>query len=274
MTPSNFDSIARLFAARRLSRRSALAGGGAELAAAGLAAAGLSGAVAHAQEATPAPTGAAADTGETLFVQSFESGRIAPKAAADGTYTLTLEHGLGRTIYFTDRPERVVGTSPTPAFLKALGFSPANPPNAALVVEAAPGDEAIAVLELANPRYDEGTRTATYDVQVLQDWERTLEMGFSEEPTGLAQLAPSFGAAHLFIDDCPDIVNCYAPGLDGGSPVKMGPLPGGPQGRCYSWRYARCLPCDSSGNWVSQESVNALCGKEYWIECGDDCWAE
>jgi hypothetical protein len=260
------------FIRRRFSRRRALSQAGAGVAATGLAAAGLS-ATARAQDATPEPPAPAGKT-QFLFVQSFQQGSIEPKAGADGTYTLTLAHGLGQTLYFSNRPERIARAAPTPAFLAGLGFPPDNPPNAALVVEAGPGDEAIAVVDLTNPQYDEGTKTATYDAKVLADWERTLALGFSEQPKDLARLAPSFGAAHLFIDDCPDIVNCYAPGLDGGSPVKMGPLPGGPQGRCYSWRYARCLPCDSSGNWVSQESVNALCGKEYWIECGDDCWAE
>src|SRR5262245_57052486 len=201
MDSSRFDTIAKLFADRRLSRRQALAGGAAGLAAGALAAAGLGGA-ARAQEATPAPAAGAADTGETLFVQSFASGTAAPKTGAAGTYTLTLEHGLGQTIYFTDRPARVVGASPTAAFLQALGFTAANPPNAALVVETGPGDEAIAVVELTNPRYDEGTKTATYDAKALADWERTLAMGFSEQPTDLAKLAPTFGAAHLFIDDC------------------------------------------------------------------------
>ena len=41
-----------------------------------------------------------------LFVQSFEGGSIAPKDGEDGTYTLTLEHGLGQTLYFADRPPR------------------------------------------------------------------------------------------------------------------------------------------------------------------------
>src|SRR5262249_33852244 len=136
------------------------------------------------------------------FVQSFQSGSIAPKAGEDGTYTLTLEHGLGQTLYFSDRPERIVGAKPTPQFLQGLGFLPDNPPNAALVLAAAPGDEDVAVLELYKPHYDEDTKTATYGVTLLKDWERTLAMGFSEAPTDLAKLAPSFGAAHLFIDGC------------------------------------------------------------------------
>ena len=69
-----------------------------------------------------------------LFVQSFRSGSVAPKEGEDGRYTLTLEQGLGQTIYFANRPAREVGTVPTPEFLEGLGFDPDNPPNAALVI--------------------------------------------------------------------------------------------------------------------------------------------
>jgi hypothetical protein len=66
--------------------------------------------------------GQAGEKVQFLFVQSFRSGSIAPKAGTDGAYTLTLEHGLGQKIYFSDRPERVVGADPTPQFLKGFGF--------------------------------------------------------------------------------------------------------------------------------------------------------
>src|SRR4051794_39644520 len=102
MDPSPFDTIAKLFAARRVSRRTALARCGAGLAAGALAAAGLAATTrdrAAAQDAPP-PAGAAGEKAQYLFVQSFQSGSIAPKAGEEGTYTLTLEHGLGQTIYF------------------------------------------------------------------------------------------------------------------------------------------------------------------------------
>jgi hypothetical protein len=110
MDATPFDRVAKRVAACR-SRHRALAE-----AAAGLAPA------ATAQEATPAPAGQAGEKVQFLFVQSFRSGSIAPKAGTDGAYTLTLEHGLGQTIYFSDRPERVVGADPTPQFLKGFGF--------------------------------------------------------------------------------------------------------------------------------------------------------
>jgi hypothetical protein len=257
MDATRFDQVARIFAARRLSRRQALAQGGAGLAAAGLAAAGVA-RHAAAQDAAATPT--AASKTQFLFVQSFESGRIAQKADTPDTYTLTLAHGLGQTIFFSDRPERVVGAAPTPQFLKGLGFPDNNPPNAALVLEAGPGDEDIAVLELTNPTYDEATKTATYDAKSLADWQRTLAMGFSEQPADLAQLHPQFGAAHLFIDDCPDQwFDCCIPGdpnCGPGSHWYVGTL--GPVGSCWSWGDLCCYPClnQSQDFWAGQCNQN------------------
>src|SRR5688500_6243795 len=152
MDASRFDAVSKLFARRRMSRRQALKQGGAGLAAAGLTAAGLT--AAAAQEATPEPatTDAEPET-PTLFVQSFQSGTIAPTEGTEGRYTVTLEHGLGQTIYFSDRPDRIVGATPTPQFLGVLGFPADNPPNAALDVENAASETDIAVVEHITPLY-------------------------------------------------------------------------------------------------------------------------
>ena len=60
------------------------------------------------------------------------------------------------------------------------------------------------MVELFNPAYDEATHTATYEVAVLEEWEDELGVGFTETPADLAALGRAFGAAHLFIDDCPE----------------------------------------------------------------------
>jgi hypothetical protein len=212
MDANRFDTITKLFAARR-SRRQAMLQGGAGLAAGALAAAGLH-RPAIAQEATPQASPIAAPevarNTETLFLQAFQSGTIAPVEGQDGRYTVTLEQGLGQTIYFTDRPERVVGATPTAQFLGNIGFPVGDPPNAALVVEKEGGTTEIAVVELFEPTYDQETRTATYEVAVLKEWERELGVGLDETPGDLAAFGPEFGAAHLFIDDCADgTVTCY-----------------------------------------------------------------
>ena len=164
MDPNRFESITKLFASRRLSRRRVVAEAATGLAAGTATVAGLHMTTA-AQEATPLPH---ADHGPAmLFVQSFESGSIVPKAGEAGRYTMTLDRGLGETIYFSDRPDRIVGSTSTAAFLNGLGFLDDNPPNAAILTHNPDGASTLAVVELFNPIYDEETATLAYDVSVL-----------------------------------------------------------------------------------------------------------
>ncbi len=211
----------------------------------------------------PAPVG---EKIEFLFVQSFQAGSIAPKEGAEGTYTLTLEHGLGQTIYFSDRPERVVGATPTARFLKGLGFPPDNPPNAALVVEAGPDDTDMVVVELTSPAYDETTHTATYDVTILEEWERTPGVGFAVQPKDLAQLHPEFGAAHLFIDDCSaGQLNCANFANKNDPHSKRISI-------TYCWDYAGscCIPCPAVYPVTRWEDV---CNQWYPDYCMGRCEA-
>jgi hypothetical protein len=242
MNPTRFDRIATLFAERRLNRRRAVQHGAAGLTAVGLTATILKSAAA--QDATPVTDASPAASGEAdrtelLFVQSFESGAIAPKDGADGTYTLTVQHGLGETLYFSDRPERIVGTTPTQQFLDVLGFTPENPPNAALVIGSEDGGTDIAVVELMNPTYDKASSTATYDISVLENYEREVDMQLEEAPSDLAAVASSFGTAHLFIDDCPnDTISCTAP-YYGDQRQTLGSFPNQP----FCYNYLLCIPC-------------------------------
>lgn len=169
MNANRFDTLSKHLSAR-FSRRTALRSGSAGLAAVTLGV--LAGGSVAAQGATPAAQGtsqvATAAPGspihpvvpakiEYLFTQTFASGTWKPKAGAKDTYTLTLTEAPAETVYFSDRPERVVGLFPTEKFLDKLGFTPANPPNAALVASpSGGGDQDILVIELMNPVYDEG----------------------------------------------------------------------------------------------------------------------
>ncbi len=246
MDATRFDSITRFFASRRLSRRQALATGGAGLAAGIAGAAGL--AATTAQEATPTVLPAEEKT-EFLFVQSFQSGTVAPKDGEAGTYTLILEGGLGQTIYFSDRPERIVGATSTAAFLTGLDFLDDNPPNAALVVDGAGGETEIAVVELFRPSYDEATHTATYEVEVLAEWEDELGVGLTETPTDLAAFGDSFGAAHLFIDDCPNAsITCELEYSDDDTQI-VGTYAAG---ACWDWENACCALCNDDQNVLDQ----------------------
>ncbi len=166
MDPTRFDRLARALAGRR-SRRAALAAGGAGLAARAL------GRPAAAQEASPAAgAGAGGEAGgegeeELLFVQTFASGTWAAKAGEAGAYELVLAGAAGPTVYFANRPDREAGALPTEQLPGFLGFDPADPPNAAVVVPAAEGEEAVLVVELLDPRLDAAAGTLAYDARPL-----------------------------------------------------------------------------------------------------------
>jgi hypothetical protein len=269
MDATRFDAIARLFANRRLSRRQAVCTAGDGLAA--LAAADFSAPALALGTAQPN-----AERGPTmLFVQSFRAGSVSPKAGDAGRYALTLEQGLGQTVYFSDRPDLVVGSSPTPRFLAGLGFPEDNPPNAALIAETAPGETEIAVLRLYSPVYDEPTHTATYEVAVLENWQRSAGEGFAEAPADLAQVAPSFGAAHLFIDDCPGgAISCHI-GAQWEGPViqYIGGIDSAEFGGfCYSADADRCLPCSpwNPTLWEAEAYWEGQCNARY-PACNGEC---
>ncbi|MGI8485244.1 MAG: hypothetical protein ACR2OU_13395 [Thermomicrobiales bacterium] len=202
MDQRRFDTVAKFLADRKLTRREALAQTGTGIAAGALATAGLSvltSSPAAAQGATPAatpqsPTALKPLQTPMLFVQSFQSG-TAEAIGTDGTkFKVTLEKGLGQTIYFSDRPERVVGAMPTGDFLDTLGFMPDNPPNAAILVEVDEGQTDFAVVELFSPQYDPATANLTYEATVLDDW-NTAE-GTSLQHGKLDTAPTSFGATH------------------------------------------------------------------------------
>lgn len=263
MTNTFFDTLTKVLATRR-SRRDAIRTSGSGIAA------GLAGSTIRptaAQEATPA------DSGEPgfLFVQTASSGSFTPNhapstPAADSTlesdsaagYLLTLEGHHGGTIYFSDRPERIFGDAPTDQFLDGLGFSPTNPPNAALVTSTDDGEPDVVVLELNDPTYDAEAGTITYGATLLADYE---DEGLSHVTEQQHETVPeTFGRASLFIDDCADLTTCYVLETD-----SVGPIPGGPYGACFSVIPLGCLPCNHSLN-----SLRDLCNNAY-PACHDDC---
>jgi hypothetical protein len=240
---TRFDDLSRLFAERRFSRRRAVLHGVTGLATGVMAASGLDSLAA--QEATPSTPAAsnAATAAIFLFLQSFQSGSVGPKEGVSGTFRVTLEHGLGQTIYFSDRPARIVGVAPTSQFLDGFGFSPESPPNAALVVEDERGETSIAVVELTNPGYDEETRTATYDVIELAEFAGGAGLTFHEEPAGFATFPSSFAAAHLFIDDCHgEVVACYPAGQSNSYESLLGYVKA--TGMCWDQATLTCTECN------------------------------
>ena len=246
MHPSTFDLISRWLAERR-SRRQALAAAGGGLAALGL------GRGAVAQEGSPVATG---DRVPFMFVQTFGAGSLVPLADEDGTLVLEADHLAGQTIFFSDRPERIVGMVPTADFLGTgsqnggLGFTPADPPNAALVLD----DGTITVVELIDPTYDAATGMVTYAVRVLEEVEQ-IDLQLQQVPLSAVEAVRDFTAASLFIDDCPDgNIVCSKDGTE---------ISSFPSSFCFS--VFCCAPCHSADPsfWTDQcnEGYAACDGK-------------
>jgi hypothetical protein len=261
---SRFDALARSLGGRT-SRRVAVRG----LGGAGAAAALLGGRRAAAQEATPSASPEAADDAADdtafLFVQVAESGSWAPKEGADGVFTLTLDHANGQTVYFSDRPERVMGMAPTQAFLDGLGFSPGNPPNAALVA----GEEVL-VVELTAPVYDAAAGTLTYDATLLPAEAAGDGLAYLSGQQADQEFPASFDSACLFIDDCPDIVGCLRMYAGGREPTNLGPIPPGiNDGQCWHGSCICCRPCNG---WSQQDYDNAC--NAYYSECDNECFVD
>ena len=113
-------------------------------------------------------------------------------------------------------------------------------------METAPGETDVAVVELFNPLYDPVSQSVTYEVEVLGNWQAELDMEFHEAPTDLAALAPAFGSAQLFIDDCAS-GDIWCKSNDGGI------YPGATYGRAaydaeMCWNYSLCQPCEPYGH--------------------------
>lgn len=255
MDPRHFDTLARIIAASPRSRRSVLlrlsAGLGAVLG-------GLAPARSLAQAASPVADGMPI---EFLYIQSFDSGTLLPKDGADGVYELVLRGGTDQTVYFADRPERQVGVAPTTRVLAAIGFDPANPPNAGLVAET-PDGERVIIFELMDPRRDEAQETLIYEVRPLADYAgeglRHLAMKQSDEP-----LPESFGAASLFIDhgSCPHSI-CGGICCDAG------------QGMVCQGHGAYCVSAYQTGicqgGDICHQRPHTTCNPEGTCYCGTD----
>jgi hypothetical protein len=98
-----------------------------------------------------------------LFVQNAEAVDL-----ADGV--LTLKNVSASTLYFSDRPVRIAGHTPTDEFIGQWGHGgddsfAADPPNAALSILNGSEPEDI-IVTLSNPRLE--GRNLSYDVVVLE----------------------------------------------------------------------------------------------------------
>ncbi|MGE3797719.1 MAG: hypothetical protein AB7G88_07740, partial [Thermomicrobiales bacterium] len=250
-----FESVkSRLASTLQVNRRQILGSAAAAISAT------YAGTSSTAQEATPVTTPEWFGQ-EFLFVQTFASGSLVPSGQEGaqvevtiiGTpttieapgYTLTLSGHIGETIYFSDRPARVFGQTPTPIFLENLGFTPDNPPNAALVTRGDDGTPVVVVVELHDPVIDESSGTVTYQANVLSTYDgeglrHVLEQDYSTE------MPVEFGSGSLFIDDCPDEpYACYLPGkVCYQENIKVGTC----------WHSIYCSPCPDAVTQCNQKA--------------------
>ena len=266
MHHESIDRTIASLAERRANRRTALA-------------AGLAGALsltglerARAQDATPE---AAADQAHPmfLFVQLAEAGSWVPSADDPEVYLLTLA-GIGsQTAFFSDRPERIVGTVDTDRFLEGLGFTPINPPNAAAVVRTPEGERDVLVVELFDPVYTrefdaDGCASLTYKARVLDAYHGDNLTSWYEEQDN-PELPSQFDQVSLFIDDCADINWCVGAAQPGGSWVtglkNYGSIPGGPYGACWDGSQFWCEPCSHS-----VQELRDICNNKY-PDCQGTC---
>ncbi|MDQ3655432.1 MAG: hypothetical protein M3457_10165 [Chloroflexota bacterium] len=179
-----------------MNRRGAVAFGSMGLGAA------LMGRRASANQATPVAeaTPVVTDEVEILFVQSFATGAFVEGATGAGEYTLTLENGSGQTVYFSDRPERLVGAIADETFLDGRAFDAADPPNAAIVAQTANGED-ILVVELLDPAYDAASGTVSYTVRPLDGQPESAALASYAALQEDSALDATFGPVSLFIDN-------------------------------------------------------------------------
>jgi len=135
-----------------------------------------------------------------LFVQTAEKGKI--EKTDGGKYILTLYNVNEKTIYFSDRPNRVTGQWDTSLYVslwdKGENSFKDNPPNAAIQVEFGDGQSDVTIIELLNPQYDETTDTLTYEIKYLVD--DNGDLNYFNKYTD-DEFPTNFKHVVLFIDD-------------------------------------------------------------------------
>ena len=101
-----------------------------------------------------------------LFIQGAQSGSISEVNAT--TSTLELSDVSDKTILFSDRPDRIVGSANTTDFIGNWSTGEnsfaIDPPNAVLILDDEEQRQEIAVIELFNPEYDSVANTLKYDI--------------------------------------------------------------------------------------------------------------
>ncbi len=270
MDSTRFDRLTTSLSVR-LSRRRALATGAAGLSALMVTAQRLP---TSAQDATPEVSTDPADSSPGfLYIQLAERGTWTPKPDEEGLFELAL-YGTGeQTLYFATGGSRIVGTMPTAQILDEIGFTPADPPNAAVEVWTADGERDVLVVQLIDPVFsqsfgDDPEEVLTYDARVLSAYtgERLTEWLPDVDDD---QLPVEFTNVSLFIDySCFTVQACFKLSSGRSQGTYIGPLPGGnvrrlPNvlGECSPWRG------------ITMGELHSLCNENY-AECAGSCIAD
>lgn len=260
MDPNYFDRLT-VSLSNRLSRRSFATG------VVGLSALALSG--------RSRPVAAQTSPPSTVYVQLADSGTWFPKPDDPDVYLLTLIDPGEQTLSFTMAPDRFVATMPTEELLETLGFTPENPPNAAVEVTTPDGERDVLVVTLAAPTFapalnEDDAAVLTYEARVLSAYRGT---GLQEWLPDVEddQLPTEFGQVSLFIDNgCWGFTGCYLIEADGSRGSKIGGVPSTPDlTRCPGVVPDTCVPC--SGN--NLETLHARCNARY-EDCNGRCIAD
>jgi hypothetical protein len=189
-----------------------------------------------------------------MFVQSAGAGSFAPVAGEDNLYTLTLNDIAPQTIYFSDRPERIVGQAPMQKFLDGLSFSQDNPPNAAIEILEADEGMDVVIVELFDPVYDAVNGTLQYTASILETPNHSHAV-FNEQHDGA--IPEGFGAVSLFIDSCPDVEEMCRKS-DG---TRCGYVT-----CCTCWDWYT-LSCEHKPDCCSKARCDGNCQKKYGSDC-------
>jgi hypothetical protein len=147
------------------------------------------------------PVPATPEAGPTgfLFLQGFQSAQIEPLQDR-GHLVVTLVQHAGLTVYFSERPARIVGVVDTAAFVEGFRAETRNDPaNAALVAQIDQSTFVTHVVELLDMAYDPGAATATYTLRLL-DLTEVDRASILTDPEQSLTEPRSYGATQLFID--------------------------------------------------------------------------
>ncbi|MDO8209749.1 hypothetical protein [Conexibacter sp. CPCC 206217] len=199
----------------------------------------------------PVVARAAAAAPSMLFVQNARAGTFEPIARRRGLARLTLRDVDPHTVYFSDRPRRLTGTTATATVLDGL-FGPGRgaPPNAVIELSGGDADADTIAVELTRPRYDVKRATLSYVVRGLKDTALDGRRLATARERLDDRLPRRFGAVSLFVDDADwgntctvNVTNAAQSGIhisstskwgtdhwDGGDPNGKQWLPGKTQG--------------------------------------------